>query len=450
MARRVLITGLGPVSAMGLGIEATWQSARTGRSGIAPITAFDPAGFACRIAGEVRDFKVSNFVPKSYRKGIKVMARDIELAVAAADLAARDAKLVTRGIAEGDPASPALSYDPTRVGAHIGAGLIAAELNELTDALNSARAANGEFDIHAWGKEGMTHLTPLWLLKYLPNMLACHVTIIHDTQGPSNTITCGEASSGLSIGESLRVIQRNAADACFCGGAESKLNPMAYLRQLMTGRLTTTENEAPTTAIRPFSKSANGTALGEGGGIVVLEAEDTFNKRRDASGARAYAAIRGFGASQTVHPQSRNLKPDPQGKGITLAIKAAMREAGIGADEIDLVIPFGLGWAESDRAEAAAIREVLGDYATKVPIVSMKPYAGNCGAGSGGIDVTIAAKALVEQTIPATLNCDNPLDGIHAGTAPSRSATLRHVLTFGASLGGQNAALILERVNTSA
>lgn len=446
MGRRVFITGLGPVSAVGLGIEATWRAALDGRGAVAPISAFDPAGFACRIAGEVKDFKVSTYVPKSCRKSIKVMARDIELAVAAADFAARDAKLVTRGTAEGDPAAPSLSYDPTRVGAHIGAGLIAAELNELTDALNAARSEGGAFDIHAWGKEGMTHLTPLWLLKYLPNMLACHVTIIHDTQGPSNTITCGEASSGLSIGESLRVIQRGAADACFCGGAESKLNPMAYLRQLMAGRLNTTGNDAPLAAVRPFSKSAAGTVIGEGGGIVVLEAEETFRERETASGARAYAAIRGFGASQTVHPESRNLKPDPQGKGIALAIKAALREAGIGAEEIDLVIPFGLGWSESDRAEAAALKSVLGDRAAKVPVVSMKPYVGNCGAGSGGIDVTIAAKAIAEQTIPASINCADPLDGVNAQAAPSRRAELRHALTFGTSLGGQNAALVLGRV----
>src|SRR5690606_15661492 len=116
--------------------------------------------------------------------------------------------------------------------------LIAADLDELTMALNESRKEDGSFDIHHWGAEGMRNLTPLWLLKYLPNMLACHVTIIHDVRGPSNTITCAEASGGLSFGESLRVIQRGAADACFCGGAESKVNPMTFYRQVLTGRLT--------------------------------------------------------------------------------------------------------------------------------------------------------------------------------------------------------------------
>lgn len=445
MSRRVVITGLGPVSGLGLGMEPTWQAVVAGRSAIGPITSFDPTGFACRIGGEVKDFKVSNHVPKSYRKAVKVMARDIELAVAAADLAARDARLLTRGTAGeanggGGGSENKLSYDPVRVGAHVGAGLIAAELNELTDALTISRSEGGEFDIHQWGKEGMTHLTPLWLLKYLPNMLACHVTIIHDTQGPSNTITCGEASSGLSIGESLRVIQRGSADACFCGGAESKLNPMAYLRQLMTGRLNTADNDRPAGAVRSFCQSAAGTVIGEGGGIVVLEAEETFRQRQ---GAQAYAAVLGFGASQTVYPEARNLKPDPQGQGIALAIKAALREAGLGPEAIDLIIPFGLGWADSDRAEAQAIQSVFGERAARTPVVPLKPLMGNCGAGSGGLDVCVAAKALAEQTLPATINCEKPLAGIHCGTSPSRQAELRHVLTFSSSLGGQNAALVL-------
>ena len=325
MARRVVITGLGPVAGLGIGIDPVWNGLREGRCAIATISSFDPAGFACTIAAEVRDFKVNPFVPKSYRKAVKVMARDIELAVASADLAARDAKLVTKGTAvepaAGQPAV-ATTYPPQRVGAHIGAGLIACELNELTDALDKARqdADATKFDIHKWGTEGMQQLTPLWLLKYLPNMLACHVTIIHDAQGPSNTITCAEASSGLSIGESLRVIQRGAADASFCGGTESKLNPMAFLRQVISNRLNTTSNNDPANALRPFAADAAGTIVGEGGAIIVLEAEETFAARAASSGARAYAVVKGFGASQSVHLESRNFLPDPEGRGIVLAV----------------------------------------------------------------------------------------------------------------------------------
>lgn len=440
MARRVLVTGLGPISALGLGIEATWQGLQAGAPAFGPITAFDPGGFDCQIAGQVPSFAIRDFVPKTYRKATKVMARDIELAVAAADLAARDAGLQTSGTAE-DKAQ-GLSYPSARVGAHIGAGLIAADLNELTAALARSCAGDGPsaeapmagFDLHRWGREGMTHLTPLWLLKYLPNMLACHVTIIHDAQGPSNTITCGEASAGLSCGESLRVIQRGQADLCFCGGAESKLNPMAYLRQQLTGRLLPAGVAAP----RPFDQATEGQVVGEGGGIVILEAAETFEKR----GGRAYASVLGFGASQTVNRAKRNLEPTEDGRAIAGAIRTAIREAGIGPQAIDLIVPFGSGAPVWDQAEAAALRGIFGDRLAEVPLLPVKAYAGNTGAGCGGLEVAIAAKCLAEQWVPPIIHRDRPLAGL-SGERPGGATPLRHVLVYAAGYGGQNTAMVL-------
>jgi len=456
MSRRVVITGLGPVTGLGIGIAPTWEAVTEGRSAIGPIRAFDATGFDCRLAAEVDEsFSVRDFVPKSYRKATKVMARDIEIAVACADLAARDAGLVTRGTdpdgAKGEHWTP--SYPSARVGCHIGAGLIAADLDELTGAMAEARTAQGpsagDFDIHEWGRKGMYHLTPLWLLKYLPNMLASHVTIIHDTQGPSNSITCGEASSGLSIGESLRVIQRGSADACFCGGAESKLNPMAFLRQVMTERLNTTDHDSPATAVRPFDTSAAGTIIGEGGAIVILESLETFQQRAAGNNdSHAYAEVVGFGASQSVNPARRNIVPESDGRGIAVAIKAALREAAIEPGDIDLIVPIGLGTRESDDAEAAAMRTVFGGTLKDIPIIAPKALAGNCGAGAGGLDVSIAAKAIHEQTIPAMVNCDSPTEGLCAKAATARSGTLRRVLTFSGGMGGQNAALVLQRYDT--
>lgn len=445
--RKVFITGLGPISGLGAGIDPMWSRVVAGQSAVGPIQAFDPAGFDCRIAAEVRDFSVRDYVPKSYRKATKVMARDIELAVAAADLAARDAGLVTRGIADGTDAKP--SYESPRMGAHIGAGLIAAELNELTAALAEATDERGRFDYHKWGSHGISQLTPLWLLKYLPNMLACHVTIIHDAQGPSNTITCGEASAVLSIGESLRVIQRGAADLCFCGGTESKFNPMTYLRQQMTGRLNTADNDRPGQAVRPFCQTAAGTVVGEGGGILILESEETYRQRASGGQAKgAYAEVLGFGASQTVNRQSRNLEPDAEGRGVALAIRAAMREAAVDPGQVDLVVPFGIGVPAYDRAEAAGLRSVFGDRLTSLPVTSIKSMAGTCGAGSGGLDVAIAAKALKEQTVPAVINCEKPLPGLKAASAPATPARLNLALVYSMGLGGQNAALVLKRVGS--
>lgn len=434
--REVLITGLGPVCALGLGIDNVWPRLVAGEAGLAPIRAFDASGFGSTIAGELPDdFAIRDFVPKTYRKATKVMARDIELAVAAADLAAKDAGLSTAATPD-----DALSYDPARVGCHIGAGLIAADVDELTAALAASRDDGGAFDLHRWGAEGMKNLTPLWLLKYLPNMLACHVTIVHDLQGPSNTITCAEASGGLSFGESLRVIQRGQADAGFCGGAESNLNPMSFIRQVFTGRLTKREDD-PAGAVRPFDRKADGTVVGEGGGILILEAAETFAKR---GGKKAYARVLGFGASQSLNPQTRSQRPAESGRGPMLAIRAALRDAQLTPNDIDAVTPFGCGHPDWDLAEASAIKAVFNDRAAELPVVSTKPMLGSCSAGAGALDLAIAAKALHDQKLPRIINRDQPIDGM----TTTEPAKLEKLLVFTTGFGGQNTAAVLGRLES--
>lgn len=452
MSRRVVISGLGPVSGVGIGIDPTWAAVCAGQSAIDRVHRFDVSGFDCQIAAEVEPFKINQFVPKWYRKATKVMARDIELAVIGADLAARDAKIRTKGT---DPESVkdndfCPSYDPARVGCHIGAGLIAADLDELTGALVESRSdRNDTFDMHKWGREGMQHLTPLWLLKYLPNMLACHVTIIHDTEGPSNTITCGEASSGLSIGESLRVIQRGNADICFCGGMESKLNPITFLRQHLIGRLTTTGNDDPSASVRPFDQQASGGVVGEGGGIVILEAMETVSSRKQQTEApQAYAEVVGFGASQTVNRDQGVLDPDRSGGGILVAIRSALREAAIGPEAIDLVAPFGSGLPLWDQSEAAALRQLFGSRLGQIPVTSLKAFVGNCGAGAGGLELAIIAKAMAEQTVPQIVNRDNPLEGFAHRSDTTTGTDIQFALIYSCGLGGQNTALVLKKFET--
>ncbi len=288
--RRVVITGLGAISPHGLGAPAFWNALLEGKSSVASLTRFDPASFASRVAGAIPPFKTTEFVPKSYRKATKIMARDIELAVLAADFAVRDAKLATKGVLEasGDKllAEGFTRPDPARVGCNIGAGLICADLDELTQAMVQAKNPDGSFSLAKWGRSedpgktsGMDNLTPLWLLKYLPNMLACHVSIIHDTQGPSNTITCGQASAGLALAEACRTIQRGAADLALVGGCESKLHPMGLLRWSLLGRLTTASNDNPSAACRPLDATAAGTVLAEGGAVLVIEELERARQR---------------------------------------------------------------------------------------------------------------------------------------------------------------------------
>ena len=440
MRTRTLITGLGPITALGVGIDALWAGLCEGRSAIRRITRLDPSGFPCQVAGEIPDeaFDVKSVVPKSYRKATKVMARDIELAVGAAAAAVADAGLVTK--AAGEDAKPTIP--PARLGCHIGAGLIAAEEDELTAALVTARdAASGAFDLKNWGATGMQNLTPLWLLKYLPNMLACHVTIIHDCEGPSNTITCAEASAMLSMGESQRAIQRGAADACLTGGAECKLNTMGHLRQWFANRLAPAgQGINPATVVKPFDQDACGAVLGEGGGLIVLEAEDSARSRR---AAKVYCELAGFAATQSYSADATGMEIDEQGESISDAILAALDAAKMRPDEVDCIAPLGSGIAVVDRLEATALRKALADRVARIPLITAIPNVGNTTAGSGAVSVAAAAMALKTQTLPARINTRNPIDGLMAGAAPSQKASLRSALVISSGMGGQNAAIVL-------
>ncbi|MEE2907600.1 MAG: beta-ketoacyl synthase N-terminal-like domain-containing protein [Planctomycetota bacterium] len=438
MRAPVVISGIGPVSAMGFGIEATWEAMTAGRSGLGPVQAFNASDFSCSFAGEVdaESFSIRKIVPKSYRKAVKVMCRDIELAIGAASAAVEDAGLLTAANADG--AAPTI--DPERMGCHVGAGLICSEVNELTAALWPSRGPDGLFDLHHWGEQGMENLTPLWLLKYLPNMLACHVTIVHECRGPSNTITCCESSSALSLGESLRVIERGDADACLTGGAESRLNPMAFYRQCCSGRLAETAADADYSAVlRPYDPSAQGTLLGEGGGILVLESQDCLERR----GGRARATIEGFACTQSFDDDGFGASADCLGD----AIHAALASADCTPGDIDVIVPFGSSIPAIDAAERDAFHATLGDRASEIPLICTIPFTGNCTAGNGAIGLCVAAAAISEQALPARLNAGAP-DGLNASAADAVSHPMKRVLVTSASQGGQNTAVILGRAES--
>lgn len=452
MERRTVITGLGAVSAMGVGIGPLWEGLLAGRCGVRPIACLDPAGFDCRLAGEATEFAgAKDFVPKSYRKAVKVMARDTELAVAAAKLAVDDAGLVTRGTLPDDSAGPT-TYPSARMGCQIGAGLIAAETDELTTALATAQTVPGRVDLRAWGNaEGgsgaMNNLPPLWLLKYLPNMLACHVTIVHGAEGPSNTITCSEASGLLSIGESFRVMTRGDADLCFSGGAEAPINLMRLMRLTMAGRLASTGTSQDGAAIvRPYDAAAPGQVLGEGGGILILEDLEHARKRS----ARAYAEVVGSGAAHSGSTPGGwtdgglNAEVD---EGFMYAIQNALERAELEPGQIDAIVPHASGVPAMDRGEAGALRAVFGGRLAEIPLVTLTPAIGDCLASNGGLAVAVAALCLFHQKLPARIHGGACPGDLQAGAAPARDARLRHILVATGSLGGQNAAVILRTLD---
>ncbi len=440
---------MGAVTGVGVGADAIWTALVEGQSCLKPCALFDASGFPCHLAGVAEGFSAKSFVPKSYRKAVKVMARDIELAVAAADEAIRLAGLVTR--AEAPPAEDGTpgetTYPAERLGCHIGAGLINAETAELARALHTATDDAGTFGWDKWGTEGdgaqggMNNLTPLWMLKYLPNMLACHVTIIHGAEGVSNTITNAEASGLLSIGESARCIERGQCDASVAGSAESKVNPMGFTRLALCGRLAESAgHEDARELLKPFSSSSVGTVVGEGGGILVLEDRASAAAR----GASVLAEVVGFGAAHSSPPVMPPLEDDGIEDGLAWAVRAALDDAGVTVEQIDAIVPRGSGVPAEDSREIGALRDVFGTSLDTTPIVPWSPATGDLMAGNGGVQAVVATKMLATGAFPRCVNATGeaftPAGGDGAGTEPRRP---RYVLVCSPALGGQNAALVL-------
>jgi 3-oxoacyl-[acyl-carrier-protein] synthase II len=432
--RHAAITGLGVVTPLGLGADATFNALLEKNPGVNRIDAFKPDRFPCQIAAQLDSFSARKFVPKSYRKAVKVMARDIEIAVAAADMAFRDAGIVTKGL--DDLGEPTIASD--RLGCNIGAGLICTELDELGMAVNTA-TSDGRFDYKQWGEHGMNNLTPLWLLKYLPNMLSCHVTIIHGAEGPSNCITCGDASAQLAVAESALYLQRGVVDVAICGAAESKLNPMGLLRQGKLNRLCTDRNDQPATAVRPFDVDHAGTAIGEGGALLILEHID-HARNRDAT---IYAELIGCGAA--CDPQAIDVLRPTAGN-LEHAIRRAMADAEITPDDVDMILTYGTGVPGEDAAEAAAWHAALGERAGSVPACSFTGATGSMFAGAGSVQLAIAAKAIQQQVVPPTLNFKTAAENCELNLAPDpRQGDIHCVITGAYTVGGQSGVCVLKR-----
>jgi 3-oxoacyl-[acyl-carrier-protein] synthase II len=421
-SRRVVVSGIGIISPIGLDAEAYWRSLEQGRSGIHPIRTFDPVGLPVRFAGEISEFDAKDFVEKKDRKSLRVMARTIQLAVAGAQRALDQGKVDKSKL------------DPQRFGVEFGAGLIATELLDLAEAAHvSANCQPNRVDLEKWGEQGIPAIQPLWMLKYLPNMLACHVSILHDARGPNNSITESDVASLLALGEAYRILVRDQADFFLVGGAESKLNPLSMVRQCLFEHLSR-RNEEPEKACRPFDRERDGLVLGEGAGVFVVEELEHARRR----GAKIYAEIVGFGAA---------FDPTLKGDGLARAIRAALNDAGIGPEEVDHVNAHGLATKDSDAWEARCLRAVFGDGPSAAPVFAPKSYIGNLGAGGSTTELAASLLALEHGHLPPTLNYERPDPDcpVTVLAGQSRPIARPYVVKVSFTQMGQCAALVVRR-----
>jgi 3-oxoacyl-[acyl-carrier-protein] synthase II len=378
-----VLTGIGVINPLGLSADAFWTSLLQGKSGIKPISSFDASALPTRFGGEITGFDAKQFLDKKDRKSLRVMARSIQLAVSAAQLAMNDSKVDKERL------------DRTRFGVEFGASLIGSELEELAAAAQiSVNGESNEVDLQKWGEKGLAVIPPLWMLKYLPNMLACHVSILHDAQGPNNSITESDVASLLALGEAYRIIARDGADFFLVGGGESRLNPLSLARQALFHNCSV-RNDAPERASRPFDRDRDGMVIGEGSGVVVLEELEHARQR----GARIYAEVVGFGTA---------FGRDRSGSGLARAVQAALADAGIGPEDVDHVNAHGVSTRAGDAWEARGLHGAFKSRREPVPVYAPKSYFGNLGAAAGTTELAASALAMVHGLLPPTLNYEQP------------------------------------------
>ncbi len=423
--RRIVITGLGLLTPCGKGWNAYWRSVLQGHSSIRNISSFSLNGFPAPYAGEVLDFNPADYVKQ--KKSLKLMSREIQLAVAASTLALEDSGLILE------------DHDRDRFGISLGTGIIDNAVDEMGQSIRNGMDEAGVFQIKKYGQEGIHALYPLWLLKYLPNMPACHVSILHGLRGPNNTITTSSSAGTQAVGEAFRIIVRGDADLMLAGGTDSKVNAMGIAHFHGLGFLSV-RHEAPEKAYRPFDRNRDGLVLGEGAGLLVLE-EHEHAKRR---GAKIYGEIVGFSSSSDFNHDPRSAM-DFVGKRVAMA--GALNDASMSPSEIDFVFANGSGLLHDDVHESEAIQSVFETALGEIKVTSVKPITGHLVNGSGGVEVAAATLALHEGAIPSILNLDDPDPecDLPFVRGQSQSSNASACLLNSCGFGGQNASLVLRK-----
>ena len=412
MARRVVITGIGMVSPLGLGARDNWDALVRGTSGIGPITRFDTSAFSCRIAGEVRGFNPEDFVGK---KDVKKMDLFIHYALAASDMALKDAAYTI---------TPA---EAERVGVYIGSGI---------GGLPSIERQHS-----ALLSEGPRRISPFFIIGLIVNMASGQVSIRYGAKGPNQANSTACATGTHAIGDAFEIIRRGDADVMIAGGAEGVITPLC-VGGFAAMRALSTRNDDPKGASRPFDRDRDGFVIGEGAGIVLLEEYGHAVKRN----AKVYAELTGYGISADAYHVSA---PSEDGDGPIRVMRNALKSAGLPADQIDYVNAHGTSTPQGDTVETKAIKAVFGARAGKVAVSSTKSMTGHLLGGAGGLETAITALAVHHDTAPPTINYTTPDPECDLDYVPNeaRRMTIRHALNNSFGFGGTNAAVILSKVS---
>ena len=410
MTKRIVVTGVGLVSPLGVGTEESWKAVLAGVSGVAAVTHFDASGFACRIAAEVKGFDPLRFVEK---KDLKKMGLFIQYALAAAEFAMQQSGLqITPETAE-------------RTGVFIGSGIGGFDVIEREHA--------------ALLKGGPRKISPFFIPAAIVNLAVGNVSIRYGAKGPNSATCTACSSSAHAVGDAFKLIARCDADVVICGGAEAAITPMG-LGGFAAMRALSTRNEEPARASRPFDKDRDGFVIGEGAGILILE-DMEFARRR---GARILAEIVGYGMSGDAFHITQ---PAENGDGAYRAMRNTVNDAKITPEQVDYINAHGTSTPFNDRLETLAIKRLFGDHARRLAVSSTKSMTGHLLGGAGGLEAGFAVLALRDQIIPPTINYETPDPECDLDYVPNqaRPRQMEYVLSNSFGFGGTNAALLFKR-----
>ena len=409
--RRVVVTGLGLLGPTGNSVGEGWRAALAGRSGIGAVTRFDAADFPARIAGEVRGFNADEYLsPKAARH----MDLFIHYGFAAGAQAAKDA-----GLENGAP-------DPRRAGAAFGSGI--GGLRMIEHVANLYRDG------------GPRKISPFFVPATIINMIAGHLSIRYGFMGPNVALVSACTTGAHNIGDAFRMVAHGDADIMICGGAEAAITPLG-LGSFAAARALSARNDDPPAASRPFDRARDGFVLGEGAGALVLEEYESAKKR----GARIYAEMAGYGLSGDAHHMTA---PREDGEGARMCMANALRDAGVNPDEVDHINAHGTSTPLGDRAEAKAIRAVLGEHAERPAVSATKSMTGHLLGAAGGVEAVFSVLAVAENTVPPTINLDDPDPecALNHAANEARQMTVRAALSNSFGFGGANASLLFRKI----